>query len=136
MDKEQLETNIAALELLVNETTDKSKDFQVQLEQAKQDLADINKPILTPMQLDDVYEAVEKAVDSALSSYELDCGHFDYEFEMDYENRIQLNNLSFTDTYDLAEAVIVNIERHFKIIEKLNTTKSDNHKVTHVEKII
>ena len=26
MDKEQLETNIAALELLVNETTDKSKD--------------------------------------------------------------------------------------------------------------
>ena len=38
MDKEQLEVNIAALELLVNETTDKSKDFTAQLEQAKKDL--------------------------------------------------------------------------------------------------
>ena len=62
MTKEQLKTNIAALELLVNETTDKSKDFTAQLEQAKKDLANVNKPELTPMQFDDLYEAVESGV--------------------------------------------------------------------------
>ena len=36
MTKEELEVNIAALELLVNETADKSTDFKAQLEKAKQ----------------------------------------------------------------------------------------------------
>ena len=123
--KEMLEATVKGLQ-------DKIGQLNTDLKSKQQELEDVNKPELTALQMD----IINDAVDSALSSYELDCGHFDYEFEMDYENRIQLNNLSFTDTYDLAEAVIVNIERHFKIIEKLNTTKSDNHKVTHVEKII
>ena len=123
--KEMLEATVKGLQ-------DKISQLNMDLKGKQQELEDVNKPELTALQMD----IINDAVDSALSSYELDCGMFDYEFEMDYENRIQLNNLSFTDTYDLAEAVIVNIERHFKIIEKLNTTKSDNHKVTHVEKII
>ena len=123
--KEMLEATVKGLQ-------DKIGQLNMDLKSKQKELEDVNKPELKALQMD----IINDAVDSALSSYELDCGHFDYEFEMDYENRIQLNNLSFTDTYDLAEAVIVNIERHFKIIEKLNTTKSDNHKVTHVEKII
>ena len=104
--KEMLEATVKGLQ-------DKIGALNLELKQKQQDLEDVNKPELTALQMD----IINDAVDSALSSYELDCGHFDYEFEMDYENRIQLNNLSFTDTYDLAEAVIVNIERHFKIIK-------------------
>ena len=104
--KEMLEATVKGLQ-------DKIGQLNTDLKSKQQELEDVNKPELTALQMD----IINDAVDSALSSYELDCGHFDYEFEMDYENRIQLNNLSFTDTYDLAEAVIVNIERHFKIIK-------------------
>ena len=104
--KEMLEATVKGLQ-------DKIGQLNTDLKSKQQELEDVNKPELTALQMD----IINDAVDSALSSYELDCGMFDYEFEMDYENRIQLNNLSFTDTYDLAEAVIVNIERHFKIIK-------------------
>jgi hypothetical protein len=47
---------------------------------------------------------------------------FDYEFNLDYDNKLELSNLTFTDTYDIVEAVIRNIEQQFKIIhdEKTN----------------
>ena len=110
--KELLEATIKGLEEKISQLND-------EVMMKTKELEDVNKPELTALQMD----IINDAVDSALSSYELDCGHFDYEFEMDYENRIQLNNLSFTDTYDLAEAVIVNIERHFKIIKDEQTNE-------------
>ena len=110
--KEMLEATVKGLQ-------DKIGQLNTDLKSKLQELEDVNKPELTALQMD----IINDAVDSALSSYELDCGMFDYEFEMDYENRIQLNNLSFTDTYDLAEAVIVNIERHFKIIKDEQTNQ-------------
>ena len=108
--------NKELLEATVKGLQDKIGSLNLELKDKQKELEDCNKPELTALQMD----IINDAVDSALSSYELDCGMFDYEFEMDYENRIQLNNLSFTDTYDLAEAVIVNIERHFKIIKDDN----------------
>ena len=122
MTKEQLETNIAALELLVNETADKSTDFKAQLEQAKKDLADINKPELTPMQFDNLYEAVE----SGISGYDFsDSDNFDYEFDIGYENQIELNNLDLTNSQDLVEAIVEELNKLFT--ERLDLTETDNH---------
>ena len=122
MDKEQLETNIAALELLVNETTDKSIDFKAQLEQAKQELANINKPELTPMQFDNLYEAVE----SGVSGYDFsDQDNFDTEFELDYDNKVTLSNLDLSNSQDLVEAIVEELNKLFT--ERLDLTETDNH---------
>ena len=110
MDKEQLETNIAALELLVNETTDKSKDFTAQLEQAKKDLADVNKPVLTPSQLDDIQEAIEYAVGDFDFS---DCDNYDKDFELDYDGRVQLSNFDFTNQQELVEMIVEKVHKLF-----------------------
>ena len=110
--KEMLEATVKGLQ-------DKIGQLNMDLKSKQKELEDVNKPELTALQMD----IINDAVDSALSSYELDCGMFDYEFEMDYENRVILSNLTFTDTYDLAEAVIVNIERHFKIIKDEQTNE-------------
>ena len=85
----------------------------------KQELEDVNKPEITALQLD----IVNDAVDSALGNYDLDCGHFDYEFELSYDNKIELSNLTFTDTYDLMEAIIRNIEKQFKIVQDEETNE-------------
>jgi len=122
MSKEQLETNIAALELLVNETADKSTDFKAQLEQAKKDLADINKPELTPLQFDKLFEAVE----SGVSGYDFsDDNNYDKEFELDYDGRVQLSNFDFINAQDLVEAIVEEVSKLFT--EKLDTTEVDNH---------
>jgi hypothetical protein len=83
------------------------------LKSKQQELEDVNKPELTSVQMD----VITDAVDAAIGNYDLDCGHFDYEFELNYDNAIQLSNLTFTETYDLVEAIVKNIENNFKIIE-------------------
>ena len=124
MNKEQLEVNIAALQLLVNETTDKSKEFTAQLEQAKKDLADVNKPVLTGSQLDDINEAIEYAV----GDYDFsDCDNYDKEFELDYDGRVQLSNFDFTNHQELVEMIAEKVHKLFVEAEELDTTEPDNH---------
>ena len=124
MDKEQLEVNIAALQLLVNETTDKSKDFTAQLEQAKKDLADVNKPVLTAAQLDNIQEAVEYAVDEYDFS---DTDNYEKDFELDYDGRVCLSNFDLINQADLVEMIVDRVHKLFVEAEELDTTEKDNH---------
>ena len=128
MSKEQLETNIAALELLVNETFEKSTDYKAQLEQARQDLANVNKPELTPMQFDDIYEAIERGVMAFDFS---DVDNFDTEFELDYDNKVTLSNLDLSNSQDLVEMIVEKVHKLFIEAEcpedELDTTEDDNH---------
>ena len=104
-NKELIEASITSLQ-------EKIVSLQHDLKSKEQELEDVNKPELTSIQMD----TINDAVDTALSNYDIDCGMFSYEFEMDYDNRITLSSLTFTDTYELVEAVIRNIEKQFKII--------------------
>ena len=105
--------NKELLEATVKGLQDKIGSLNLELKQKQQDLEDVNNPELTAIQMD----TINDAVDTALGNFDLDCGHFDYEFELDYENRVTLSNLTFTDTYDLVEAIVKNIENHFKVID-------------------
>jgi len=113
MDKDNKEL----LEATVKGLQDKIGHLNMELKDKQQELEDCNKPELTAIQMD----FINDAVDTAISNYDIDCGMFDYEFEMDYDNRIVLNNLTFTDTYEIVEAVIKNIENQFKIIDDEKT---------------
>ena len=110
MSKEELEVNIAALELLVSETADKSTDFKAQLEKAKQDLADINKPELTSSQLDDIFEAVERGVSEFDFS---DSDNYDKEFGIDYDGRVHFENLELCNHQDLVEMIVEKVSKLF-----------------------
>ena len=105
--------NKELLEATVKGLQDKIGALNLELKHKQQDLEDVNKPELTALQMDTINEAV----DAALGNFDLDCGMFDYEFNLSYDNKLELSSLTFTDTYDLAEAVIRNIEKQFKVIE-------------------
>jgi len=130
MDKEQLEVNIAALQLLVNETTDKSKDFTAQLEQAKKALADFNKPELTPSQMDDIYEAIESGVDKFDFS---DTDNFEIEYGINYDGKVNCDHHEFRNSEDLVEMIVDKVSKLFVEAEcpedELDTTEDDNHPV-------
>ena len=136
MTKEQLETNLAALKLLQQEQMDKLTDHKVQISLLEKQLEDFNKPELTPMQLDDIQEAIEKAVDE----YDFDePDNYEKDFSLDYDGRVQLESIDLQDTYQLVEMIVDKVHNLFKEAdcpEELDTTEPDNHKVTHIEKII
>ena len=129
MNKEQLEVNIAALELLVNETADKSTDFKAQLEKAKQDLKDIDKPVLTASQLDDIHETIEESV----GDYDFsDSDNYNIEYGIDYDRRVHCENIELQHTDELVRAVVEKVCKLFVEAECpedeiLDTTEVDNH---------
>jgi hypothetical protein len=80
------------------------------LESAKKALANMNKPELTPMQFDDLSEAIEEGVGEFDFSDE---GNYDKEFEIDYDNRIQLSNFDFINSQDLVDVILARVTKMF-----------------------
>ena len=84
------------------------------LEQAKKDLASFNKPELTGSQLDDIQDAIENAVGNFDFS---DADNYEKEFELDYDGRVQLSNLDFTNSQELIEMIVEKVHKLFVEIE-------------------
>ena len=124
MTEQELKTNKAALELLQSEAHDNLTDYKVQISLLDQQLKDINKPELTPMQLDDIHEAVEYAVGEFDFS---DTDNYDKEFELDYDGRVQLSNFDFTEQQELVEMIVEKVHKLFVEAEELDTAEADNH---------
>ena len=99
------------LEATVKGLQDKIGALNLELKQKQQDLEDVNKPVISSVTLD----IINDAVNSALEDYQFDCGMFEYEFNLDYDNKIELSELTFTDSYELVEAIITKVEKQFKI---------------------
>ena len=77
----------------------------------EKELEDINKPELTPAQMDNVYLAVERAVEEFDFS---DTGNFDIDYTLDYDSRIQCETHDFCNSTDLVELICNEVTKLFK----------------------
>ena len=102
--KEMLESTVKGLQ-------EKIVSLQHDLREKEKDLEDVNKPEITAEQMD----IINDAVNEALEDYQFDCGMFEYEFNINYDNKLELSELTFTDSYDISEAIIMNITKQFKL---------------------
>jgi len=124
MKKEELEQKIESLRTLVQESQMSTSNYTGKLADAEKELKDINKPELTSLQFDNLYEAVEKGVSNFDFSDE---DNYDKEFELDYDGRVQLSNFDFTNAQELIEAITQEVHKLFVEAEELDTTEADNH---------
>ena len=111
--KEELEQAVVMYE----EALESSKHSVIvdtqDLELAKKELASVNKLVLTGEQLDEIQEAIE----SAVGNFDFDdADNYDKEFELDYDGRVQLSTLDFTNAQELIEAVVEKV--HSLFVEK------------------
>jgi hypothetical protein len=102
--KEMLEATVKGLQ-------DKISQLNMDLKSKQQELEDANKPVIYSTTMDIINDTVSKAVED----YNFDCGMFEYEFNLNYDNKLELSDLTFTDSYELVEAVVTKIEKQFKI---------------------
>jgi len=118
--KKELEQSVMMLEDAVQTSKTNATEYQEDLDIAKKQLADINKPVLTGLQLDNIQEAVEKAV-----------GNFDFddsenyhtEFELDYDAKVTISQFEFQSAQELIEAIVEKVQKLFVEAE----AKSDNY---------
>ena len=108
--------NKELLEATVKGLQDKVNQLNTDLKSKQKELEDVNKPVMA----NDTYAQLEALVSDTIESYSFDCGEFDYEFNIGYDNKIELSDLTFNDHYNLAEAVVKAIDNHFKVEENDN----------------
>ena len=103
--------NKELLEATVKGLQDKIGSLNMELKDKQRELEDVNKPVISSTIMDIINDTVNKVVED----YNFECGMFEYEFNIGYDNKIELSNLTFTDTYDISEAIIMSITKQFKI---------------------
>ena len=103
--------NKELLEATVKGLQEKIVSLQHDLKAKEKELEDVNKPVISSATLD----IINDAVNAALEDYQFDCGMFEYDFHIGYDNKLELSDLTFTDSYDISEAIILSIEKQFKI---------------------
>jgi len=102
MNKVDLEVKIESLKNMITEGQQKTSNYAGQLDKLNTELANINKPVLTPSQFDDITEAVE----GAIGEFDFtDTGNFEIEYGIDYDGRVNCENHEFSNHYDLQEMI-------------------------------
>ena len=133
MNEMDLLTKIEGLEKAITEHKDFASTYESTLKATKQELVDLHKPELTTSQA----EAIERAVEQAVNTFDFsDVSNFEIDYSLDYDGRVQCESHEFINGDDLIMNIVDKVCNLFKEVEELDTTEDDNHKVTHVEKII
>jgi isopentenyl diphosphate isomerase/L-lactate dehydrogenase-like FMN-dependent dehydrogenase len=114
MTKEQLELKVKELTAALTQFETDQASLKSQLDKAKSDLEDINKPVITKETVENIRQAVADAV-GHFSFDEVD--NYEYDIEINYNNRVQLSNIELNYTDDLEESICNEIEDLFKIEE-------------------
>ena len=116
--KKELEQSVMMLEDALQTSKTNATEYQADLELAKKQLADINKPVLTGLQLDNINEVIESAVDSFDFS---DLDNYDKDFELDYDGRVQLSNFDITNQQELVEMIVEKVHKLFVEAKELES---------------
>ena len=110
MTKVELEVKLEALQKLLDEKANEQASYASQIRDLEKQLADLNKPKLTPMQFDEVSEAIE----TAIGNFEFDNeDNYSIEFGLDYDGRVHCESFSFDNAYDLHREKYEAVERLF-----------------------
>jgi hypothetical protein len=102
MTKDELEVKISTLQTLVIQKNEELSEYAAQIERLNDELKDLNKPKLTPMQLDELYQAIEQGIESFDFD---DSDNFDVDFHIDYDNRIAIESMVFQNADELLRVV-------------------------------
>ena len=114
MNKVDLTTKIEGLKKAIKEHNDFSATYQNELATVEKQLQDYDKPALTPKQLDDIFLAVDKAVENFSFS---DCDNYETEFSLDYDGRVQLENIDLNDTHQLVSMIAEKVQDLFQEVD-------------------
>ena len=103
--KEMLEATCKGLE-------DKIGQLNMDLKSKQKELEDANKPVISSK----VMDVINDAINEAIENYNFDnTDQYELDFSLDYDGRVQAETINLRDTYELMEAIVLKIEKQFKV---------------------
>jgi len=102
------------LEATVKGLQDKLELLQTELNVKTIELNNVNKPELNQSTLDIIYDCVTEGIEEFDFS---DTENYDFEYELDYDGRINTNSIEFNSCDYVREPIIRLIENKFNIID-------------------
>ena len=111
MIENDLILKIEGLEKVIKEQQDSADMYKLQLEETKKQLDDYNKPEITPMMIDNIHSAIEKAIEGFDFSNN---DNYEFEFGMEYDGKVYVESVSLQCAYELTEQVVNNVCSLFK----------------------
>ena len=115
MNKEQLETRIKELGVLIEEASGNVKKLVDEQNTLTKDLEDLNKPKLTDAQWNDVQRIVEVACET----FDPDLGESEYELELNYDNTVVLNSIELGyQMTDLGDHIVDRLTEVFGTVKE------------------
>ena len=110
MTKTELEAKIEALQAALDTKTQEQNAYRGQIDTLKKQLEDLNKPRLTPIQFDELREAIE----TAIGQFDFDDqDNYSIDFGIDYNGRVHCESLIFDNAYDLGQEIYNAVEELF-----------------------
>ena len=114
MTTEQLEKRVEELELTLNGVELNAKCLRDELSETKRKLEDASKPTVSKEFMSEISNAVRRTI----SNFEFnDTSFYEYDFELSYENKIQLSHIEYNYEDELEEAIVDELEYLFNITE-------------------
>ena len=110
------------LEATVKGLQEKVEQLKTELNVKTLELNNINKPKLNQSTMDIIYDCI----DDGIHEFNFNCdSHYDFEYEIDYDGRINTHHIEFNSTDYVKEPIIKLIEDKFNII---NDTEDEDNK--------
>jgi uncharacterized protein YpuA (DUF1002 family) len=114
MNKEQLETRIKELTVLIEEASGNVQKLVDEQAAFTKMLEDLNKPKLSHAQMDQVQHVVE----SACETFDMEIDECDYNIEIDYDNRVVVSDFDWSRCQEeLTQRIMDRLEKVFAVGE-------------------
>jgi len=133
MNSIDLQTKIEGLKKAIAEHNDFAGTYTSDLAKTEQELKDINKPELTPLQFDDVHEAIEEGIENFDWS---DTGNYNIEYGIDYDGKVHCEHFELSHSDQLVDMIVEKVHKLFteaECPEEFDTTEDDNHPVENLQ---
>jgi hypothetical protein len=102
MTKDELEIKISTLQNLVVQKNDELTDYAAQIQRLSDELKDLNKPKLTPLQFDELRDAIEEAIGQWDFS---DTDNYSIDYGIDYDGRVHCESFDFDNADSLGHEI-------------------------------
>lgn len=114
MTKQELETKVQELELTLNSLELNAKTVKDDLAEANTKLETIDRPIINDLTVDKMYEVISRSFE------DFDANDYDpeYEFEIDYDGRINVSSLELQGLDLFADQLHDRILQEFNIVNE------------------
>ena len=123
MTKNQLQLKIDSLRLSIKQSDDLTNNYTSELQVLEKQLADLNKPKLTPLQFDELHGAIEEAV----GQFDFDdSDNYSFDFHIDYDNRVAIESLTFDNADEIVREVYNQICQLFTELPEDNNQENQD----------